>query len=76
MKKQQEIVSEISFQIENFTKEPPKDVSSMQMIAIEAKLHDIRRAVMDLLEDEGSPEIDDMLKAYHEQVKELTHGQA
>lgn len=76
MKKQQEIVSKISFQIENFTKEPPKDVSSTQMLMIEAKLHDIRRAVMDLLEDEESPEVEDMLKAYHEQVIELTHGQA
>lgn len=79
MVKQQETtsyVSEISAMIEAFIRKPPESVDSDEALSIEAKLSDITKAVRDLLEDEDSPDVQDMLKAYRDQVKELTQGQA
>ena len=79
MAKQQETtsyVSEISAMIEAFIRKPPESVDSDEELSIEAKLSDITEAVGDLLEDEKSPDVQDMLKAYRDQVKELTQGQA
>ncbi|MBS5864441.1 MAG: hypothetical protein KIC54_07145 [Clostridium sp.] len=69
-------VSEISAMIEAFIRKPPESVDSDEALSIEAKLSDITKAVRDLLEDEELPDVQDMLKAYRDQVKELTQGQA
>ena len=63
-------VSEISAMIEAFIRKPPESVDSDEALSIEAKLSDITKAVRDLLEDEESPDVQDMLKAYRDQVKE------
>lgn len=79
MAKQHEMtsfVSEMNEMIETFRKKTPQSVNSNERLAIEMKLADIEIAVKDLMEDEESPEVHDMLKAYLDQVKELTQGQA
>ncbi len=69
-------VSEMNEMIEMFIKRPPKGVDSAGRLSIEAKLADIKIAVRDLMQDADSPDVQDMLKAYLDQVKELTQGQA
>lgn len=69
-------VSEISAMIEAFIRKPPEGVDSERRLSVEAKLADIKIAVRDLIEDADSPDVQDMLKAYRDQVKELTQGQA
>lgn len=68
-------VSEMNEMIEMFMKRPPESVDSKRL-GIEAKLADIKIAVRDLMEDADSPDVQDMLKAYRDQVEELTQGQA
>jgi hypothetical protein len=69
-------VSEMNEMIEMFMKRPPEGVDSERRLSVEAKLADIKIAVRDLIEDADSPDVQDMLKAYRDQVKELTQGQA
>ena len=79
MAKQHEItsyISKVNAKIEAIRKKTPQSVNSNERLAIEMKLADIEIAVKDLMEDEESPEVQDMLKAYLDQVEELTQGQA
>ena len=79
MAKQHEItsyISKVNAKIEAFRKKTPQSVNSNERLAIEMKLADIEIAVKDLMEDEESPEVQDMLKAYLDQVEELSQGQA
>ena len=65
-------VSEIDEMIDSFMKKPPKALSHRDRVNYETYLLAIKTAVNDLLEDEDAPGTQDMLKAYYDQVEQIT----
>lgn len=67
-----DLVSEINEMIDSFMKKPPKTLSHRGRVYCETDLLKIKTAVNDLLEDKDAPGTQDMLKAYCDQVKQIT----
>ena len=67
-----DLVSEINEMIDSFMKKPPKALSHRDRVKYETYLLVIKTAVNDLLEDKDAPGTQDMLKAYCDQVKQIT----